>query len=158
MAALAVALSLASHSSAGAQGRETSQPARQGTLLVDTYGKLWIVSPGGPMQMLMDRADVGVLSPDGRRVAVLAGDRTLSLLSLDTRARRDIVILPAGTHFGEIVWSPDGRFIGYEAMDMGTGDHLFLVSADAEHATPRDLGKWYQGLSFSPERRGSCTR
>jgi Tol biopolymer transport system component len=120
-------------------------------LLADTYGKLWIVSPGRPVQMLMDRASVGVLSPDGRRVAVLSDDHTLSILSIDTRARRNVVALPAALHFGEIKWSPDGRFIGYEAMDMGTGDHLFLVSADGEHAVPRDLGKWYQGLSFSPD-------
>ena len=138
-------------STVGAQVVGAPPPARPGNLLVDTYGKLWLVTPSGTMQMLMDRATVGVLSPDGKRVAVLSGDRTLSVLSLDTHARRDVVTLPAGTHFGEIVWSPDGRSIGYEAMDMGTGDHLFLVSADTEHAVPRDLGKWYQGLSFSPD-------
>ena len=131
-----------------AQASGTSRPG-SGNLLVDTYGKLWLVSPAGGMQLLMNRATVGVLSPDGKRVAVLSGDRTLSLLSLDTRAKRDIVTLPAGLHFGEIAWSPDGRFIGYEAMDMGTGDHLFLVSVDEVGGTPRDLGKWYQGLSFS---------
>jgi len=150
-AAFIVALIVGGVSAIGGQVVGAARPAVSGNLLVDTYGKLWIVSPSGAMQMLMDRATVGVLSPDGKRVAVLSGDRTLSVLSLDTHARRDVVTLPAATHFGEIVWSPDGRFIGYEAMDMGTGDHLYLVSVDTEHATPRDLGKWYQGLSFSPD-------
>jgi WD40 repeat protein len=148
--ACCAAVLLGFSSAVGAQAGGVSQSG-SGNLLADTYGKLWIVSPAGAMQMLMDRASVGVFSPDGKRVAVLSGDRTLSLLSLDSRARRDIVTLLPGTHFGDIAWSPDGRFIGYEVMDKGTGDHLFLVSVETEHVTPRDLGKWYQGLSFSPD-------
>ena len=48
------------------------------------------------------------LSPDGRKLAFIAGGR-LWVHSLESGESRDLTVLSGGTPF----WSPDSRFIGY---------------------------------------------
>jgi Tol biopolymer transport system component len=83
-------------------------------------------------------------------------DAKLLVMTLSTRVTTELVHPPAGTGFGQVVWTPDGSAIAYEATARGNGgmaDDLFLAPFPPERGPVRNLGHWYQGFSFSPDGR-----
>lgn len=116
-------------------------------LLVESYGKLLFVRADGTGRVLSDSTNSAALSPDGQTVAFTTSSQVLSIMSVAGGPTKQIVKLPAGSHFGQIGWMKDGRSLLYE----GEGGHLFIILTSQDGSIPRDLGPWYQGFSVSPD-------
>jgi len=130
--------------------------ADTGNLLVDSYGKLLLIGPDGMQSVLRDSTIIGSLSPDGRRAAFTYDEnprafpnssQVLSVMSVPGGTPQQITKLPPGSHFGSIGWLPDGSGIIYE----GREGHLFIAPLSGNASAARDLGRWYQGFSVSPD-------
>src|SRR5262245_58062027 len=130
--------------------------ADDGNLLVDNYGKLLFISPGGSQQVLRDSIIVASLSPDGRGVALTYDDnprafpnssQILSVLTIATGTSEQITKLPPGSHFGSVGWLPDGTAVVYEGKD----GNLFVAPWPLNGSARRNLGPWYQGFSVSAD-------
>jgi len=144
-----------------------------GNLVVSTAdGNLVIIHPDGTQEQISREAGGAVISPDRRAIAFTVVhmqqvpapeawrvDAKLLVMNLSTRVTTELVHPPAGpvgTGFGQIAWTPDGSAIAYEATARGNGgmaDDLFLAPFPPERGPIRNLGRWYQGFSFSPDGR-----
>ena len=71
-------------------------------LLVESYGKLLFVRADGTGRVLSDSINSAVLSPDGQTVAFTTSSQVLSIMSVAGGPTKQIVKLPAGSHFGQI--------------------------------------------------------
>jgi len=116
-------------------------------LLVESYGKLMLVRPDGTERILSDSTNSAALSPDGQTLAFTTSSQVLSIMSVAGGPPKQMMKLPAGSHFGQIGWMKDGRSLLYEGKD----GHLFVISTSQDGSIPRDLGPWYQGFSVSPD-------
>jgi len=116
-------------------------------LLVESYGKLLLVRADGTWRVLSDSTHSAALSPDGQTFAFTTSSQVLSITSVAGGSTKQIVKLPAGSHFGQIGWMKDGRSLLYE----GEGGHLFIILTSQDGSIPRDLGPWYQEFSVSPD-------
>ena len=94
--------------------------ADSGTLLVESYGKLFFIRTDTTQQDLGDSIISAVLSRDGRKLAftqvenprsVPNSSQILSVMTLGGGLTRQISKLPAGAHFGSIGWLPDGNAV-----------------------------------------------
>jgi serine/threonine protein kinase len=74
------------------------------------------------------------VSPDGRKLAFIAGDR-LWVHSLQSGESRDVAAAAPHVPF----WSPDSRFVGYESQGK-------LKTVDATGGTPRTVAEMQGGL------------
>src|SRR5437667_11797171 len=116
-------------------------------LLLESYGKLMLVRPDGAELVLRDSTNSAALSPDGQTLAFTTSSQVLSIMSVAGGPPKQMMKLPAGSHFGQIGWMKDGRSLLYE----GEGGHLFIILTSQDGSIPRDLGPWYQGFSDSPD-------
>jgi tricorn protease len=101
----------------------------------------------------------GLPSPDGRRLAFGDKDQQLWLFDLEKKALRKVAFSANGM-FGDLAWSPDGRWLAYvQAADnrfstimllnVETGDVAALTNDRVDSYSPawsRD-GKWLYFLS-----------
>ena len=73
------------------------------------------LAPAVPVRFQIPTSDPWslVVSPDGRKLAYIGGDR-LRVRSLESGESRDLTADESG---GALFWSPDSRFIGYLAQD-----------------------------------------
>jgi len=129
--------------------------ADRGNLVVDNYGKLFLISTDGRQRILGDSMTLGALSPDGQNLAFIRDEnpqaspnssQILSVMPIGGGAAKQITQLPRGAHFGSLGWWPDGSAVVFEGKD----GHLFLAAL-LNGGAPRDLGPWYQGFSVSPD-------
>src|SRR2546422_7169484 len=116
-------------------------------LLVESYGKLLLVRTDGTGRVLSDSTNSAALSPYGQTLAFTTPSQVLSIMPVAGGPPKQIVKLPAGSHFGQIDWMKDGRSLLYE----GQGGNLFVIPTSQGGTNPRDLGPWYQGFSVSPD-------
>src|SRR5579864_2087630 len=130
-------------------------------------GNLVIIHPDGTQELISSEAGAAVFSPDRRSVAFTVVhmqqvpapefwrvDAKLLVMNLETHATTEVMHPSAGTGFGQVAWTPDGKAIVYEATARGKGgmsDDLFLAPFPPERGSVRNLGHWYQGFSFSPD-------
>jgi len=138
-------------------------------LIVSAGGNLVVIHPDGTQEQISKEMGVAVFSPDQQAIAFTvvhmqqvpgpqswSVDARLLVLTLSTHAAREIVRLPAGTGFGQVAWTPDGKAIAYETTvrdKNGVNEDLFLAPFPPERGPARSLGHWYQGFSFSPDSR-----
>ena len=127
-------------------------------LLVESYGKLFLIKVTGESNVLLDRFNSASLSPDGRFMVYTTlqdqKSKTPSKLhfrSLTVGNDSEVASLVPGSYFKEIVWEPHGRSIAYSAALENKGERLFLLALPFNTGKPRDMGPWYQGISFSPD-------
>ena len=136
----------------------SGQPER-GNLLVDSYGKVLLIAPEGSSRPLADNANQALLSPDGSRLAFTTdldpkaanSAQKLLVVPIAGGPQTEIVELPPDSHFGHIVWRPDGAALAYDAAVHGKSDDLFIAQVPPAKNGPQNLGHWYQGISFSPD-------
>jgi Tol biopolymer transport system component len=127
-----------------------------GNLLVDSYGKLFLIGTDGTQRAVVDSAVIASLSPDGRNLAFVVDEnpraipkssQILFTMPLTSGTRIEISRLSPGEHFRSVGWMPDSSAVVYE----GTAGNLFIAPVPASGAAPRNLGSWYQGFSVSPD-------
>jgi len=126
------------------------QPAQSGRILVATDDEgLYVTDARGlqSKQLLKDSPRAAALSPHGDLVAYAdkSAVRVVSLLdgqsvTLATLQRERI---------GGVAWSPNQKAVAYITGDV-QGD-LFLAAYPPGSQPPRNLGPWYQTISFSPD-------
>jgi Tol biopolymer transport system component len=125
-------------------------------LLVDNYGKLLLIGQDGAQRVLRDSIITASYSPDGLKAAFTYDDnprafpnssQVLSVMTVAGGTSEEITKLPPRSHFESIGWLPDGSAVIYEGKD----GHLFIAPLSLKGSAPRDLGRWYQGFSVSPD-------
>lgn len=93
------------------------------------------------------------LSPDGKRIAVVADDgRGFSDLELyDAQTGRRTLPLAVGSNLADPAWSPDGRTIAVTSYGFGA-PRILLVPTDGRASTPLTIpdGEPYRP-SYSPD-------
>ena len=96
------------------------------------------------------------VSPDGKRVAAIRGNRSVWVMDLAGGDRRQIGKLSGPQDFAvSVAWSRDGEQVAFIALDLAIGkDVLYLANADGE-AEPKQLrtfeGVAGQLLGFTPD-------
>ena len=77
---------------------------------------LWSIAPaGGPARRLHDGAWAAAVSPDGSRIAFIAGKGGNELWTMGTQGEdpRRILSVEDSKGFGSVTWSPDNRRLAY---------------------------------------------
>ena len=129
-----------------------TQPLRLSMTLPESWSLALSSSQGEPTSL--------VLSPDGRRLAIVArradGPSTILMRELDSPAARPLAGTEGAT---SLFWSPDSRFIGFFAdgkikkVDMAGGVPTFVCEA----TTPFGGGTWSREgtIVFSTQEKGN---
>jgi Tol biopolymer transport system component len=117
-------------------------------LLIKEDATLFVQDPDGTnRRKIAERVDAAAFSPDAKLVAYVAGKAVHVFSLLDGQS---VTV----AHFTDgsvqtLVWSPDQKHLAYD--DVGKkGWDLFLASYPPAGETPRNLGHWYESISFSP--------
>jgi Tol biopolymer transport system component len=100
--------------------------------------------------------DTPSLSPDGKRVAVVAdaGSGYSDLQLFDAQTGKRLASLSQGANLADPAWSPDGKNIAVTSYTLGS-PRLLLVSADGRTSAPLTItprGEPYRP-SYSPDGR-----
>jgi Tol biopolymer transport system component len=131
--------------------RLTAQDARiQGKhILIEESGTLLVQDPDGAnRRKIAENAGPAALSRDGNLVAYFA-DKAVRVFSLLDGQTVTVAQLTDGS-VNSLAWSPDQKHLAYELdVPMKIWD-LFLASYPPAGDAPRNLGHWYETLSFSP--------
>jgi WD40 repeat protein len=122
------------------------QPAQSGQILFETVEGLYVTDAGGlqSKQVLKGRVAAAALSLHGDLVAY-ANQRALRVVSLLNGQSLTLASLRE-KRIGGVAWSPNQRVVAYEVQ----GD-LFLAAYPPGSQPPRNLGPWYETISFSPD-------
>jgi Tol biopolymer transport system component len=117
--------------------------------LIKESGTLFVTDPSGVnRRKIAENVWVATLSPDGNLVAYAdnKGVYVFSLLGSQS------VTLGHVTEGGvdSLVWSPDQKHLAYDVVVRMKGWDLFLASYPPSGDAPRNLGHWYETISFSP--------
>jgi Tol biopolymer transport system component len=98
--------------------------------------------------------DAPALSPDGKRVAVVAdeGQGHSDLHLYDAQTGKRTALLSQGSNLADPAWSPDGKTIAVTSYTLGE-PRLLLVSADGRASNPVRLGTTGEPYrpSYSPD-------
>jgi len=96
------------------------------------------------------------VSPDGKRVAAIRGNRSVWVMDIASGDRRQIGKLSGPQDFAvSLAWSRDGQQVAYIALDLAIGkDTLYLASADG--TAPSKQLRTFEGvagqlLGFTPD-------
>ncbi len=131
-----------------AQDRRPSRPER---ILFATFDGVYVTGAGGSTRQLLAKDSGAVaLSPDGNLVAY-ADEKVVRVMSLVNGHSLMLVNLRAG-RVGGVAWSPTQKAVAY-VVQGGNSEDLFLVAYPPRNEPPRNLGHWYESISFSPDGR-----
>lgn len=120
---------------------------RGNRVLIKESTALFVMDPGGTSpRKIAENAGAAALSRDGNLVAYVA-DKAVHVLSLLNGQSVTVARLTDGD-VQTLAWSPDQRSIAYDVL--GKSWDLFLVSYPPSGDPPRNLGHWYETVSFSP--------
>ena len=126
---------------------DTKLPGKH--VLIQEGATLLVQDPDGTnRRKIAEKVDAAALSPDANLVAYVAGEAVLVFSLLDGQSVT-VAHLDDGS-VNNLAWSPDQKHLAY---DMGTrmkSWDLFLASYPPAGDAPRNLGHWYESLSFSP--------
>ena len=97
--------------------------------------------------------DSPTVSPDGKRVAVVADDGQgySDLVVFDAQTGKQVAALSQGSNLADPAWSPDGKTVAVTSYTLGN-PRLLLVPADGRASTPVTTtdGEPYRA-SYSPD-------
>jgi tricorn protease len=89
----------------------------------------------------------GIPSPDGSRIAHYDKDQQLWIYEVASRAQKQIAKSDEGG-FGDVRWSPDGKWLAYTAPATNQMTRLYLYGVDGGRSTPVTTDRYD---SYSPE-------
>ncbi len=139
---LLIGLAVHSHSADDAKTRGQRVLIREG-------GILFVTDPGGTNRhKIAEKVWVAALSPDGNFVAYADSKGVYVISLLDNQS----VTLGHVTEGGvdSLAWSPDQKHLAYDVEVRMKSWDLFLASYPPSGDAPRNLGHWYETISFSP--------
>jgi Tol biopolymer transport system component len=117
-------------------------------LLNKEQATLFVQDPDGTnRRKIAEKVDAAALSPDANLVAY-AADKAVHVFSLLDGQSVTVAHLTDGS-VHSLAWSPDQKHLAYDEVGMKGWD-LFLASYPPAGDTPRNLGHWYESISFSP--------
>ena len=133
----------------GCGGSKTASPAERHLVYVKGTGvdvpHVWIAKPDGSNAHLLTVGSVGVLSPDGRTVAVARRHKGVFLVSSDGGSAHRLT--PRDLH--PQAWSPDGKTVIATAETDRSVYQLVALDRDSGKQTTIARGSLY-GFDFSP--------
>jgi Tol biopolymer transport system component len=126
---------------------DTKLPGKH--LLIHEGATLFVQDPDGAnRRKIAENAGAAALSRDGNLVAYVAGKAVRVFSLLDGQS-----VIVAQLNDGSVeslAWSPDQKHLAYDlGIRMKSWD-LLLASYPPAGDTPRNLGHWYESISFSP--------
>ncbi len=125
-------------------------PHRGNRVLITDSGTLFVTDPDGMnRRKIAEKAGAAVFSPDGNLVAY-ADAKSVSVFSL-LDGKSIILAHITDGYAASIAWSPDQKCLAYDILARTKGWDLFLASYPPSGDAPRDLGPWYESVSFSPD-------
>jgi Tol biopolymer transport system component len=121
---------------------------RGNRILIRESNTLFVMDPGGMSpRKIAENAEAAALSRDGNLVAYVA-DKAVHVFSLLDGQSVTVARFADGS-VQSLAWSPDQRSIAYDVV--GKSWDLFLASYPPSGDPPRNLGHWYETISFSPD-------
>jgi Tol biopolymer transport system component len=118
-------------------------------ILMKEADTLFVEDPGGTnRRKIAENAGAASLSRDGNLVAYVA-DKAVRVFSLSDGQTVTVAPLP-DADVNSMAWSPDQKHLAYDVIVRGGSWHLFLASYPPAGESPRNLGHWYETISFSP--------
>jgi tricorn protease len=89
----------------------------------------------------------GIPSPDGGKVAHFDKDQQLWVLDVASKKQTRVALSSEGG-FGDVRWSPDGKWLAYTAPDRNQMTRLYLYNVERAAITPVTTDRYD---SYSPE-------
>jgi tricorn protease len=105
---------------------------------------------GEPSQLTTDGTVLrwdGIPSPDGKRIAHYDKDQQLWIYTIDSKENTQVAKSDEGG-FGDVRWSPDGKWLVYTAPASNQMTRLFLYDVEKRTSTPVTTDRYD---SYSPE-------
>jgi hypothetical protein len=113
----------------------------------EAKANIWIADPDGSHARKLTNGYLGLLSPDGRTVAVERLDQGIFLVSSDGKQTKR---LTAARQLRPQAWSPDGKLL-YVTADAGQAVvRLAAIDRDSGHVQTIASGSLY-GIDTSPD-------
>jgi Tol biopolymer transport system component len=118
-------------------------------VLISESGTLFVTNPDGlNRRKIAENVGAAVLSRDGNLAAYVA-DKAVHVFSLLDGQSVTVAHLTDG-FVHTLAWSPDQKHLAYDLEVRMKSWDLFLASYPPAGDSPRNLGHWYETLSFSP--------
>ncbi len=129
---------------------EDGTTARGERILFSNFDALYVMDASGLHRLrLADHVQAAALSPEGNLVAY-ADQENVQVLSLLTGQSIILARLKEGRIEG-LAWSPTQTSVAYDVI--GKSWDLYLAAYPPGNEPPRNLGPWYESISFSPDGR-----
>ena len=119
-------------------------------VLINDSGTLFGTDPDGMKpRKIAEKAWAAAFSPDGNLIAY-ADTKDVYVFSLLNDQTVTLGHVTEG-HVNNIEWSPDQKRLAYDIEVRMKSWDLFLTSYPPRGDAPRNLGHWYETISFSPD-------
>jgi hypothetical protein len=128
---------------------QSRQPPAAGRILFTRFDALYVTDASGAQRRLLATGvRAAALSLDGDLV-VYADAKAIRVLSLVSGQSATLASVPDGRIDG-LAWSPTQTSVAYQIL-RDNGSNLFLAAYPPRKEPPRNLGPWYETISFSPD-------
>jgi dipeptidyl aminopeptidase/acylaminoacyl peptidase len=119
-------------------------------ILIKESGTLFLTDPDGlNRRKIAEKVSAGAFSPDGNLIAY-ADAKSVSVFSLLGGQTFTLGHVTEGG-VASIAWSPDQKRLAYDVEVRMKSWDLFLASYPPSGDAPRNLGPWYETISFSAD-------
>ena len=119
-------------------------------ILIKESGTLFLTDPDGlNRRKIAEKVSAGAFSPDGNLIAY-ADAKSVSVFSLLGGQTFTLGHVTEGG-VASIAWSPDQKRLAYDVEVRMKRWDLFLASYPPSGDAPRNLGPWYETISFSAD-------
>ena len=123
---------------------------RGNRVLIKEAGALFVTDPDGMnRRKIAEKASPAAFSPDGNLIAY-ADAKSVSVFSLLGGQTFTLGHVTEGG-VASIAWSPDQKRLAYDVEVRMKSWDLFLASYPPSGDAPRNLGPWYETISFSAD-------
>ena len=118
-------------------------------ILVEESDTLFVMNPDGTdRHKVAENVTAAALSGDGNLVSY-ADHKGVYVFSLADDQSSTVALLTEGS-VDDLAWSPDQKHLAYDVGVPKKSLDLFLASYPPSGVAPRNLGHWYESISFSP--------